>query len=233
MDVDNHRLGTGRIVYMIVVLLAIPAMVLFLSGDWLWLEGWLFGIWYVVLGSSTIVYLYRHDPELLKERFRRPGTGGEKEWDRYLITIFKLAFSAWLVIMPFDAKRYGWTVGFPAWLKAAGLLMLLVSAFFLYRVFTDNPFLSPLVRIQKERKQRVISTGVYAFVRHPMYLGAVLMVFGAPMLLGSMYGMLLGAVMSLMLVLRILGEEKMLAEELDGYKEYQKKVRYRLIPYVW
>lgn len=233
MAVYDNRLTPGRIIYMTAFMLAIPVLVLFLSGDLLWPEGWAFGIWYIVLSLSTVIYLYRHDPALLAERLRRPGTGGEKEWDRYFIIAIKLAFSAWIAIMPLDAKRYGWTVGFPAWLKALGMIGLLVSAFLIYRAFTDNPFLSPLVRIQKERKQRVISTGVYGFVRHPMYLGAILMFIGAPMLLGSMYGIAVGVFMLLILILRIVGEEKMLSDELEGYKEYQKKVKYRLIPYIW
>jgi protein-S-isoprenylcysteine O-methyltransferase Ste14 len=103
----------------------------------------------------------------------------------------------------------------------------------LYRSYTDNPFVSPLVRIQKERKQYVVSTGVYGFVRYPMYLGAIFMFVGTPMLLGSKYGILIGAIISLLLVARIIGEEKMLIEELEGYADYKKKVRYRLIPFVW
>ncbi|MGE5403238.1 MAG: methyltransferase family protein, partial [Candidatus Doudnabacteria bacterium] len=108
-----------------------------------------------------------------------------------------------------------------------------ISLFFLYRSFTDNPFLSPLVRIQRERNHKVVTTGVYSFVRHPMYLGAILMFIGAPLLLGSMYGIMLGALLSLFLVIRIFGEEKMLIEELEGYVDYTKKVKYRLIPFIW
>lgn len=229
----GDALTTIRVIYTMAVILTIPAMILLLSGDWLWIEGWVFGIWYIGLSLVTLTYLYRHNPALLAERFRRPGTGGEKKWDQYVITAIGLAFLAWIIIMPLDAKRYGWTVGFPVWLKALGVIGLSVSAFLLYRAFTDNPFLSPLVRIQKERNHRVISTGVYGFVRHPMYLGAILLMLGTPMLLGSRYGMVVGMIMSLLLVLRIVGEEKMLAEELEGYTEYQKKVKYRLIPYIW
>ncbi|WP_081357558.1 methyltransferase family protein [Neomoorella thermoacetica] len=101
------------------------------------------------------------------------------------------------------------------------------------RSYTDNTFVSPLVRIQTERKQQVISTGVYGFVRHPMYLGGVLLFVGTPLLLGSKYGVIIGLLMALLLAGRIIGEERMLANELEGYIEYKKKVKYRLIPYVW
>lgn len=233
MAVDDNKVTAGRIIYMIVIILAIPALVLFLSGDWSWVEGWIFSIWYIILNSMTVVYLYRNDPGLLAERFRHPGTGGEKEWDKYVIMAIKLAFIAWIVIMPLDAKRFEWSDGFPAWLKALGLAGLLISAFLQFRAFTDNPFLSPLVRIQKERGHHVVSAGVYGLVRHPMYLGAILMMLGAPLFLGSVYGIVAGMIMSILLLVRIAGEEKMLAEELEGYREYQTTVRYRLIPFVW
>jgi protein-S-isoprenylcysteine O-methyltransferase Ste14 len=111
--------------------------------------------------------------------------------------------------------------------------MLVPSGVLFLRSFTDNPFLSPLVRIQSDRKQSVVSTGVYGFVRHPMYLGATLMFLGAPLLLGSIAGLLVGAILSLLLAGRIAGEEKLLVSELAGYDEYRKKVRYRLLPFIW
>jgi protein-S-isoprenylcysteine O-methyltransferase Ste14 len=135
--------------------------------------------------------------------------------------------------MPLDAKRYGWTTSFPEGLKVLGGMALLVSFFFFYRSYADNTFLSPLVRIQTERKQKVITTGVYGFVRHPMYLGGTLLFIGTPLLLGSIYGVLIGLIMILLLASRIIGEERMLVNELEGYEDYKKKVKYRLIPFIW
>ena len=104
---------------------------------------------------------------------------------------------------------------------------------FFYRSYVENTFASSLVRIQEERKQQVISTGVYSVVRHPMYLAGILMFLGVPLLLGSLYGFIAGIVICLLVVFRICGEEKMLTNELPGYSDYKKKVRYRLIPFVW
>lgn len=133
----------------------------------------------------------------------------------------------------FDARRFGWTPHLPRWLEAVGGVLLVGAAFFFFRAFKDNPFLSPLVRIQTERKQQVVSTGVYGFVRHPMYLGATLMFIGGPLLLGSAWGLLVGASLVLLLMIRIRGEETLLACELEGYDAYRKKVRYRLFPGIW
>ena len=94
----------------------------------------------------------------------------------------------WFIIMPLDAKRFMWTANFPLWLEVIGGIALISAHsayYFLLHSYVDNTFLSPLVRIQKERKQKVVSTGVYGFIRHPMYLGGILLFIGTPLLLGS------------------------------------------------
>ena len=223
----------NKVIKQSVLLFVWPALILFLSGNWFWIEGWLFGIWFVALSLSRTVYLYRKDPELLNERSRKPGTGNQNGWDKYLVYLLAVIFITWFLIMPLDAERFALTVNFPVWLKVLGGILLLISFFFLYRAYTDNTFLSPLVRIQTERKQQVVSTGVYGFVRHPMYVGSVLLFMGTPMLFGSKYGILLGVVMLFIVAVRIVGEEKALVDGLEGYDNYKKKVRYRLIPFVW
>ena len=112
--------------------------------------------------------------------------------------------------MPLDAKRFHWLPHFSLWIKLIGGLLLVISFsfFFFFRAFTDNTFLSPMIRIQAERKQYVVSTGVYGFVRHPMYLGGILQFIGAPLLLGSIYGVVAGIVLLFLLAGRIIGEEK-------------------------
>jgi protein-S-isoprenylcysteine O-methyltransferase Ste14 len=210
-----------------------PTLLLFLSGDWLWFEGWLFGIWFLVMCLTVIIYLYRNDPSLLKERYKKPGTGNQKGWDKYVVYGLLIGFVAWIAIMPLDAKRFEWTAYFPVWLKVLGGMALLLSFFFFYQSYAENTFASPLVRLQTERKQKVISTGVYGFVRHPMYLGGTLLFIGAPLLLGSSYGLIIGYILIFLLGGRIIGEERMLIKELEGYQDYKKKVKYRLIPFIW
>jgi len=226
-------LTAGRLFLTAVYILIFPVLILLLSGDWLWVEGWIFDVWLIVLCAVTIVYLYLKDPALLAERYKQPGTPGQRDWDRYVVYGLVLGFMLWIVVMPLDAKRYGWSQDFPVWLKIIGGIALVLSSFLIFRSYADNTFVSPLVRIQKERRQRVVSTGVYGFVRHPMYLGGMLLFISTPVLLGSLYGVLIGILFSFLLVARIIGEERMLVTELKGYADYRKKVRYRLIPFVW
>ena len=233
MTAQKIKISAAQMIFSVVWILLLPVLLFILAGDWFWIQGWLFNIWYIVLGFSTVIYLYFKDPGLLLERLRKPGTGGEKGWDKYWLYTFLVLFAVWFVIMPLDAKRYLWTINFPLWLEVIGGILLLIGFYFTFRALADNPYASAEVRIQKERKQQVISTGVYGLVRHPMYLGGILYLIGAPLLLGSKYGILLGILMAVFVMVRIIGEEKALARELAGYKDYKKKVNYRLIPFIW
>jgi protein-S-isoprenylcysteine O-methyltransferase Ste14 len=223
----------SKLVFALVSVLIYPALLLSLSGDWLWVEGWIFSGWFIALCVTLVVYPYLRDPALFAERHERRRVRNQKGSDKYILLGLFLNFLASVIAMPLDAKRYGWTAHFPLWLKVLGGLALLPSFFFILRAFADNTFLSPVVRIQEDRKQRVVSTGVYGFVRHPMYLGTVLLSIGAPTLLGSLWGIGLSFLGTLLVAGRIVGEEKMLTDELEGYADYKKKVRYRLIPFVW
>jgi len=223
---------TLKFVGAIAYLAGVPALCLFLSGNWQWREGWIFGAWYAALCGLCLGWLYFKDPALLAERFRKPGTGGETRSDMVLLLGIKLGCIAWLLVPPLDV-RFGWTPHLPRLCEIAGGILLLPAGFFFFRAFTDNPYLSQLVRIQAERGQRVVDTGVYGVVRHPMYLGAGLMFLGSPLLLGSLAGLLVGLGVILLLVVRIFGEEELLVHDLDGYRAYRQKVRYRLLPRLW
>ncbi|MGA2158198.1 MAG: isoprenylcysteine carboxylmethyltransferase family protein [Dehalococcoidia bacterium] len=233
MASERNKMTAGRVIYTAVWILIWPVVLLWLSGDWLWPEGWIFNIWFLALCFTTVISLYIKDPALLAERYQKPGEAGQKGWDRYIVYGLVLGFIAWAVIMPLDARRFVWTSGFPVWVKAVGIVAMVLSFILFYRALTENSFASPLVRIQAERKQQVISSGTYSLVRHPMYLAGILMFMGVPLLLGSLYGLLLGVLVLFLIAFRITGEEKMLDDELEGYADYKKKVKYRLMPFIW
>lgn len=233
MTEQKNKKALFQLIFSIVFIFMYPAAFFALAGDLYWIEGWIYNILFFMLFSAIILYLYYKDPALLDERFRPQGSIGQKEWDKYFVTALLTLYSAWFIIIPLDARRFGWSADFPIWLEALGGIMLLICFYFYFRSFADNPFLAPTIRIQQEKNQYVVSTGVYCIVRHPMYLGSILMFIGIPLLLGSLYGIFLGTILSLLLIPRIFGEEKMLEEELQGYKEYEQKVKYRLIPFIW
>lgn len=135
--------------------------------------------------------------------------------------------------MPLDARRYRWSPEFPAWIEAIGGCFLALAYLIIFEVFRENTFAAPVVRVQEERRQKVISSGLYGVDRHPLYVGAMFLFFGVPMLLGSIYGIIIGVAMTVMIAIRSIGEEKVLKEELAGYDEYIRRVRWRLIPFVF
>lgn len=217
----------------IVTALIFPLIILGAGGNWRWIEGWLFALWFAVMVLANMTYLYFKDPALLAERRKRPGSENQKGWDAVLLSGIYVVAMIWLIILPLDAERFHWSPAFPTWLKVVGGLLLMAALYLIQRATMENTYLSTLVRIQDDRGHTVISTGVYGFVRHPLYLGCFLMMVGGPLLVGSVAGLLVTALGTGGLVARILGEERMLRTELQGYADYERKVRYRLIPYLW
>jgi len=223
----------SRLMLSFIYLAVFPVLLFALAGDWRWLEGWIFSLTFVLGSFGTLLYLYFADPALLNERYASPIQKEQKPWDKVLLSLFFLEFLIWFGIMPLDAKRYGWTTPFPPRIRLLGTVLLLVAFYVIYRALQENTFAAPVVKMQKERGQRVVSTGPYAIVRHPMYSGATLLFLSGPLLLSSYLGLALGVLLIVTIAIRSLGEESMLKEELPGYREYMQRVRWRMIPFVF
>lgn len=197
-----------------------------------WPAGWIFLLGMAAWSSAMSAWLLRYDPALLAERMAPLHQQGQKRWDKVLITGAALLWAAWLAFMPLDAVRFGWS-HMPVWLQGLGAVSLLLMAWLVYLTFRENTFAAPVVKIQRERGHKVVSTGPYRYVRHPMYAGAIFFFLGTPLLLGSWYGLVLAPVMVAVLAIRAVMEERMLMAELAGYSDYAARVRYRLIPWIW
>jgi protein-S-isoprenylcysteine O-methyltransferase Ste14 len=223
----------SRLIYSFIYLLFFPLLLLVLAGDWRWMEGWIFSAIFVLGSCATLLYLYFTDPELLKERYGSPVQKEQKPWDKVLLLVFFLEFLIWFALMPLDAKRFGWSATFPLWPRVAGMVLMVVGFYVLFSALKENTFAAPVVKMQKERGQHVISTGPYSIVRHPMYTGATLLFIGGPLLLSSNAGMIVGFGLIVTIAIRSLGEEAMLREELPGYREYMQIVRNRIIPFLF
>jgi protein-S-isoprenylcysteine O-methyltransferase Ste14 len=223
----------AKLIAQTLVVYALMAALLFgAAGTWRWPQAWVFIIEMVASGIAIGVWLARYDPGLLAERMASPLQRGQAAGDKALLLCLVIAWPAWLVLMALDAVRFRWS-HLPAWTEMPGALLILVAMYAFYRTFRENSFAAPVVKIQKERGQTVVTTGPYGLVRHPMYAGGSLLFFGVPMLLGSGYGLALAPAWLILLMLRIPLEERMLRENLDGYDAYMKRVRWRLVPGVW
>jgi protein-S-isoprenylcysteine O-methyltransferase Ste14 len=207
------------------IALFLPAGTLTWPAGWIWIilvHGWLL---------AGIVLLLRQNPGLLRERLSF-SQRGQKAWDKAFLLLFEVLLFAWLVLMPLDAVRFRWSQ-LPLGLQLFGAAAVVGSFLVISLTFRENPFLSPAVRVQQERGQMVISTGPYHYVRHPMYAGGLLLFLGTPLMLGSLYGLLLSLVFVAGGAARAVMEERALGEELPGYAGYLAQVKYRLIPGIW
>jgi len=178
------------------------------------------------------LWLRRVDPDLLAERMKSPVGADQKALDRAVMIAVMIAFALWLIFMALDARRFRWS-HVPLWAQALGAALIVIAFYAWTGVLRANSFAATRVRLQPERGQTVISTGPYAIVRHPMYAEAMFLMVGAPLLLGSLWGLLGVVPLMALLVARILGEEAMLMAGLPGYRDYAAKVRFRLLPGVW
>jgi protein-S-isoprenylcysteine O-methyltransferase Ste14 len=211
-------------------LLFVMAMLLFFPARTVrYWQAWVF---LAVFGASALaitLYLMKNDPELLERRVSA-GPIAEKDWGQKIIqTTASIGFAAILVVSALD-HRFAWTP-LPLFISLAGNALVLLGFLIVFLVYKENTFASATIELAPE--QKVISTGPYKLVRHPMYMGAFLLLVGIPLSLGSRWGLLVIALMMPALIWRIIGEEKFLAKNLPGYPEYQKTVRYRLVPFVW
>lgn len=192
-------------------------------------QAWAFLTVYFASSLAITLDLMRRDPELLERRMRGGPTAEKDPTQRLIMLLASLGFVGLLVVPALD-RRYGWSRVPPA-AALVGDALVAIGFLAVYFVFKENTFTSATVELAPG--QKVVSTGPYALVRHPMYAGASVMLAGIPIALGSWRGLLVLAAMLPALVWRLLDEERFLARNLPGYAEYRRKVRYRLIPRVW
>jgi protein-S-isoprenylcysteine O-methyltransferase Ste14 len=222
-----------RFCFQTVFWLGVMAVMLLAGADNLrWPQGWAFLLIFG-LGSALFgAWLIRRDPALLAVRLERLSQPGQPLWDKLFLLVLVALWLLWLWLMGRDAQV--WQISHMPWgLNLAGGVLLVAGFLGVARVFKENSFAAPVVRVQTERRQRVVDTGPYARVRHPMYFYALFYLFGTPLLLGSWLGMAGALVMVLGLMGRAVREEDMLTRRLAGYDEYRARVRYRLIPGIW
>ena len=191
------------------------------------------GIW-AIFGIIMTGYLIRHDPELLAERLKLvPLHKEQKDWDKVIMLLFFIAGIGLYLIPGFDVIRYQWSEPLPLWLKLVAMFIHLPCLVILAWVMRENTYLSQVVKIDEQRGHQVITTGPYAIVRHPMYTIIIILLFAVPVALGSRYALILAVFLTLLLIVRTYLEDQTLHAELEGYPEYAKQTRYRLVPGLW
>jgi protein-S-isoprenylcysteine O-methyltransferase Ste14 len=204
------------------------------AGIWYWPEAWaVIGLWSSFEVAMTH-YLLRHDPALLAERLKLlPLAKEQKAWDKVVMLLFFVAGIGLYIIPGFDVVRYQWSEPLPVWMRIVAMFVHLPCFVILGWVMRENTYLSQVVKIDQERGHQVVTSGPYALVRHPMYAVAIVLLLAVPVALGSRFGLILSIFLTALLIVRTYFEDRTLHAELNGYRDYAMRTRYRLIPGVW
>ena len=207
------------------------AVTLFLpAGTLNWAMGWALVGLYAVWVAAMALILIPKSPELLIERATRKK--GDKTWDTVILSIVGLTTIAKYILAGFDV-RLGWTAQMPLTLQIAALVIAALGYALVTWAMAANVFFSKVVRIQDDRGHAVATGGPYRYVRHPGYIGTIAFELATPIMLGSLWALIPGGLAALLFVVRTALEDRTLQEELDGYQDYARQVRYRLLPGIW
>ena len=221
----NKKASLG-LVELIVVMAALTFLPAWTFDYW---QAWILLAVFFACTLAIDLYLVKNDPKLLERRLKA-GPGSEKEKSQQIIQAMAIvAFVAIFVLSALD-HRFRWSP-VPPFVSILGDVLVALGLYFVFLVFKENTFTSGIIEVGDD--QKVVATGPYALVRHPMYIGALVMLVGVPLALGSLWGLLTIVPMVFVLVIRLLDEERFLAKNLAGYSEYQSKVRYHLVPLIW
>lgn len=211
-----------------VLTLLLQGFILFITAwslNWIW--AWIFISLSVLLLITNAILLPQ---EVIEERGRKKEN--VKKWDRILTTINLFPLLGIYILSGLD-YRFHWTIDLHLGIHIMGLAFVLLGSILFTWSMVSNKFFSTMVRIQDERDHKVATEGPYKYVRHPGYVGYILMTLATPISLGSFYALSMAVIVSLIIVIRTILEDETLKAELIGYEEYTKIVRYKLIPYIW
>jgi protein-S-isoprenylcysteine O-methyltransferase Ste14 len=228
---ERTQFNRGRLIRSFLAMPVYFALFMFVpAGRWDWVRGWLFIVVFVIALAISSWFLWRTNPEMLIARtWSHEDT---KRWDKFLVPFALLALYAIIPVAALDDGRFQW---FPVswWVCGIGYVLFIGSFVLVTWAQAVNKFFEVNVRLQTERGHRVVDRGPYAIIRHPGYVGGILIAVGSALCLGSLWALIPAGLASALLILRTKWEDQTLQEELEGYREYASRVRFRLIPGLW
>jgi protein-S-isoprenylcysteine O-methyltransferase Ste14 len=215
------------------VYLLIPLILFICGGNLGWWQAWLYSMLILAAGIGGRMWAEQRHPGITAERQNKESFQNAKAWDKVLAPLMAVSIGYPMVIVAGLDHRYNWSPEFPLWLNVIGFILIAFGYAFAAWALVENRFFYSVVRIQTDRGQVVCDSGPYRFVRHPGYAGNILALFGIVLALGSVWTLIPAAVATIIAVIRTVLEDQTLQEELPGYLDYSKRVRYRLIPGIY
>ena len=223
MDTKQLKM-VARFGLLIFVFFAMPFVC---AGTIYWPEAWIMVLIYLAWALPLLTWMKKNNPKLLEERM--DVTRRTQEWDKIVLILGLVCYFGFFVIPGLD-YRFGWSE-MPVYLEIVGFVGMALAFTAMFIVMRANTYLSRAVEVQEG--QKVITTGPYKYVRHPLYAAMLVYCISVPMSLGSYYGIIPALGMIALMLVRTSREDKFLHENLPGYKEYAQKTRYKLVPGVW
>jgi len=232
MNNQDKAISPSIVVQMLFLVVIMPFLPLLLSWNWDWWEAWIYAIICILGYAISRTLAARRYPDLMAERFRLTLHENDKPWDRLLVPFVGLGFGLMLLVAGLDAL-FGWSPPFNLLTKILSLVIIVAGNVLGAYALLENRFFSFIVRIQTERSHKVVSSGPYRWIRHPGYAGALMVYLTTPIFLDSRWAFLPAIFLMVVLVIRTALEDRVLKDELAGYADYARRVRYRLLPGVW
>jgi protein-S-isoprenylcysteine O-methyltransferase Ste14 len=229
----QHRTISPRVVIqMLFFIVVIPFLPLLISWRWDWWEAWIYAIICILGFAISRVLTLRRHPDLLAERARFMQHENAKPWDKLLAPLLGIGGGLVLLVAGLDSL-FDWSPTYSLPVKIVALVIILAGYTLGSYALIENRFFSGMVRIQTDRGHQVVSSGPYSWMRHPGYAGALLTYLATPLLLDSQWAFPPAVFITILLVIRTALEDRFLQDELEGYRDYVRRVRYRLLPGVW
>jgi protein-S-isoprenylcysteine O-methyltransferase Ste14 len=229
----DQRASSRQWIRLVAVYLLIPLVLLICGGDLSWWQAWLYSSLVVVVGIGGRIWAEQRQPGLMAERQNVEIIQNAKAWDKVLAPLMAVSVGYPLVIVAGLDHRYQWSSEFSVWLIVIGFILVSFGYAFAAWALAENRFFYSVVCIQKNRGHVVCDSGPYRYVRHPGYAGNILALFGIVLALGSVWTLIPAVVASIIAVIRTALEDRTLQDELPGYRDYARRVRYRLIPWIY
>ena len=224
----NNLLGKSLAGFLM-LLIALGAFIFLPAWSFNYFQAWIFLLTFAVSVLLITLYLFKRDPKLLERRLKAGATAEKEKSQKTIQALANVFFCLVFIIAGFD-YRFHWS-DIPLLISLIADIFVILGLYIVFLVFKENTYTSAIIEVHKD--QKVISTGPYRFVRHPMYSGAILMMIFSPIALGSYWAVLCVLPLIVTIIMRLLDEEKFLSKNLSGYHEYCQKVHYHLIPLIW
>jgi protein-S-isoprenylcysteine O-methyltransferase Ste14 len=228
-----QRVSPRQWLRLVLVYLLVPLILLICAWDLGWWQAWIYSLLILVAGIGGRIWAEQRHPGLTAKRQSLENLQKTKTWDKVLAPMMAVSIGYPMMIVAGLDHRYNWSPGFPLWSSVIGFIMIAFGYAFASWAVAENRFFFAVLRIQTDRGHVVCDTGPYRFVRHPGYAGNILPLFGIVLALGSVWTLIPATVATIITVIRTALEDQTLQDELPGYRDYAKRVRYQLIPGIY